>query len=220
MERVTGLDVSPAQRPIAISSIQLVIDPAGTVKQKSTNFKTVALKGVQVVPTEEVALDGVRPTPDGGLGLQRVMVEVADTCVGLRVSSGSTAVCENGDADLIVVDLGSACYELSTISGVADLGPVTASSANAKGAQFSSRVLLVAGHTYAVKLSSDRIGVFQVSQVLSPKQLEALEAQRFQRGGRRVTGKLAAIPRRRRRATSAARSTRRPSCTSSWCCVR
>jgi hypothetical protein len=189
-ERVDALEGGPALRPVALGSVQLVIDPAGTVKQKSADFKSVALKGLQVLPSVEVALDGLRPTPDGGLGLQKVMVEVADACVGLRVASGATAMCENGDADLMVEDLGAARYALNSIGGVADLGAVSAAAADVGSARFESRVLLVAGHSYAVKLSGDRVGVFQLTQVLSPKQWEALMAQKFQRGGRRITGKL------------------------------
>src|SRR4051812_4548044 len=159
--------------------MRIVIDPSNTIAEKSTLFKQAAVTQFTLRPgvATELASSGVSGS------LDRVMVEVASACVGLRVSSGSAGACEGGDMDIVVEDVGSARYALKSISGIADLGIVDPAVADSSGAHFGQNVVPIAGHTYAVQLSGGKVAVFKISAILSPSQLAAIANKRFNRAG-------------------------------------
>ncbi len=179
----------PEARPVVID-VKLVIDPAGTRAQKTAENKTVALSQLQVRPgaQAELARSGITDPARAGAG-EHVWVEVSEVCIGLRMPLAVPTGCEGSDLDLHVEDVGSGKYALSSAFGVADLGAALAAAPPAS-AQYSSRVPLLAGHTYAIQGASGKTSVFTVSQVLSPQQFAALLKQKFQRAARRLARDL------------------------------
>lgn len=170
-------------------TVRLLIDPQGTVKMKTLDNKMVPVRGLSVVqPLGDVL---AQTGSLGGAGLNRVMVEVASACIGLRVATGSQMGCESADLDIMVLDAASARYVLRSLDGVADLGMVDPATADASRAQFTSQLPAQSGHTYAVRLSGGQIAVFKVDNILSPRQLELMAQKRFQGGSRRMLRGLA-----------------------------
>jgi len=151
----------------------LVVDPGNTVKQKTVGARITSLPQLSLRPSVEELLRG------GSGVMQRAIYELAEGCNGVRISSGSIAPCESGELDLNVDDLAAGRYSINSSNGVADLGTVDVATASATGAQFTSRVSAMAGHTYAVQLNGGRTAFFTLSAVLSPRQLEALAGKKF-----------------------------------------
>jgi len=162
-------------------AVQLMVDPAATVKQKSTQNKVVVLaKGVLGAPLD------VAPSP-----VERVYLEMSTICAGFRPSSGVIGDCEGGaELDIAIEDLGNSRYAMNALYGVADLGNVEIATASASGAQFTSRLNLTLGHTYAVQLSADRVAYVRFSASLTPRQLAAEARRRFGANAIRILRKL------------------------------
>jgi hypothetical protein len=175
------------------TDVRLIIDPAGTVRQKTTENKSVALTQLHVRPglRQELAQRGMAEAAAGSFA-EHVWLEIADVCVGLRMPLGTTTGCEGSELDLHVEDAGSGKYALSSIFGVADLGNagLDPTGSAIKNAQFASRVPLLAGHTYAVRDAAGAFSVFTLSQVLSPQQFAILLRQKFHRSVRRMARNL------------------------------
>ncbi|MCU1306393.1 MAG: hypothetical protein JWN45_1088 [Acidobacteriaceae bacterium] len=177
-------DVTPPAPPSASHfDAKLVIDPAVTVPQASQTFKAVQLS--------KMMLRGGPAEPTTVIPMDRVFLEVGTICVGFRLTSGSGSECETGaDVDLSIVDFASARFELIAQLGIADLGPVTAGAANLAGVQFGSRASLIVGHTYAVQLSGNKVGLMTIVRQLTPMQLAAEAQRRFGRGAIRIVSRL------------------------------
>jgi hypothetical protein len=160
----------------------LVIDPAGSVKQKTTTNKSIALTKAGIV----APVDGVPMTP-----AERVYLEMNTICSGFRISSGAVVDCEGGaDLDIAIEDFKTSRFTLNASLGVADLGIVDPITADATGASFAANASLVLGHTYAVQMSGGRIGFVKFSASLTPRQLEAEAKRRFGLNGVRILRKL------------------------------
>ena len=154
----------------------LVIDPGNTIKQKTVGARITSLSQLALRPPVEVLLRG------GNAPVQRAIYELAEGCNGVRISTGSIAPCESGELDFNVDDLAAGHYSVNSSNGVADLGAVDVATADVTGAQFTSHISAMAGHTYAVQLSGGRMAFFTLSAVLSPRQLEALAGKKFNGG--------------------------------------
>lgn len=151
----------------------LLIDPAGTVKQKSTVNKTVQVAGLSVNTPVDVAV--------GTGSMDRAFLEVGTLCIGFRLVTGSGGDCESGaDVDINMDDFASKRFSINAQYGIADLGMVEGAAAEAAAAraQYGARAVLQVGHTYAVQLSGGKHGIFTVGAMFSPSQLAA-EAQKY-----------------------------------------
>jgi hypothetical protein len=152
------------------------------VPQKTTLNKTVALTKL-----------GLSGQIDSGalVPLDRVYLEMSTICVGFRLSSGAAGNCEaGGDMDIMIDDFANSRYSINALNGIADLGMIDAATAKTAGANFSSRASLVLGHTYAVQLSSGKIGILKFSNSLTPRQLAAEANRKFGLNGIRIVKKL------------------------------
>jgi hypothetical protein len=189
LDRSDGVATPQAQ--VLSADVKLVIDPAGTIKQKSAANKVVALTQLQVRPGAQTELARSGITPAGGGG-EQVWVEVREMCIGLRMPSAAATNCEGTDLDLYVEDVGMGKYALSSMFGIADLGSAFAGdiSAAAKTASYTTRVNLVSGHAYAIQGASGKTSIFTLSQVLSPSQFAELMKAKLGRTGRRITRNL------------------------------
>jgi hypothetical protein len=153
------------------------------VPQATATFKAVQLSKMMLRggPAETASV-----TP-----MDRVFLEVGTICVGFRLSSGSGSECEAGaDVDLSIVDFANSRFELIAQLGVADLGAVNPGAASLAGVQFGSRASLIVGHTYAVQLSGNRVGLMTVVRQLTPMQLAAEAKRRFGRSAIRIVSRL------------------------------
>ena len=187
-DRPAGIvdDAVVVNQPLRLDA-QLVIDPAATIKQKSTTNKSVALSSLALRPSASViAAQVIDADPSAQT---HTFVEITAACVGLRVGTGSLAQCEGADLDIMIEDVASARYSFNA-GGIADLGVMEPTANAAQNAQFNQRVAAAAGHYYAVQLRGGQVGVFKVSAILSPSQLVALAAKRFNKTGRRVVSGL------------------------------
>ncbi len=176
---VAGREFDGSPRPAGITA-QLIIDPAGSNKQKTANYKTVALTKAGIAPA-----DGVLAAAE------RVYLEMNTICSGFRLSSGAVVDCEAGaDLDITIEDFKSSRFTLNATLGVADIGIVEPSRAAATGAQFNANATLILGHTYAVQMSGGRVGYVKFSASLTPRQLAAEAKLRFGLNGVRILKKL------------------------------
>jgi hypothetical protein len=158
----------------------LLVDPAGTVRQKTTLEKSAALPHFSLGQSTVVA--------GGSLGRQRAMLEVVEGgCVGLRLLSGATTSCGTGDLEVSVSDLASATYTMAAPEGIATLGVSALDPAPAAGLNYAPEVAAMAGHTYAVRLRSGEVVLLTVEVIRNPRQLGARTARVFGTGGRRAT---------------------------------
>jgi len=178
-------DEDMAERPMGRSrgiNVQLAVDPAGTVKQKSATNKMVALtKGGLWTPA-----DGAPPA-----AAERVYLEMNTICAGFRMTSGAVVDCQGGaDLDIAIEDLKSGRFTLNAAIGIADLGQVEPAHADARGASFSANAVLVLGHTYAVQLTGGKVGYVKFANSLTPRQLAAEAKRRFGLNGVRILRKL------------------------------
>ncbi|HUS20009.1 MAG TPA: CARDB domain-containing protein, partial [Terriglobales bacterium] len=179
-EDVVEKDVRrPARNLLAA---QLVIDPGGSVKQRSTSNKMVALTKAGLVSPA----DGLSSMP-----AERVYLEMNTVCSGFRMSSGAVVDCDGGaDLDIAIEDFKSSGFSLNAALGVADLGIVDPNAADSTGARFNANASLVLGHTYAVQTTGGKIGYVKFSASLTPRQLEAEAKRRFGLNGVRILRKL------------------------------
>jgi hypothetical protein len=162
---------------------KLIVDPTNTVPEASTSYKAVQLS--------KLMLQGGAAVSALATPMDRVFLEVGTICVSFRMSSGSAGECETGaDLDISIVDFASSRFELISQFGIADLGAITPATANANGAQFSSRVSLSVGHTYAVQLTGGKIGILFIERQLTPMQLAAEAKKRFGRSAIRIVSRL------------------------------
>jgi len=178
--------------PITASPLigaQLVIDPAGTLTQKTAELKSISLPQLQVHPGVKQALAQRGLADSQPTSFENVWLEVNEACIGLRLPTLIATGCEGADVDLLVEDVGTGRYALNSLDGVAD---ITGSPAAAVDPPFTTRVPLLVGHTYVLRGAAGRTSVFAVTQVLSPQQFSALLRQKFQRGARRIAKTLGA----------------------------
>lgn len=167
------------RRPGGITA-QLLIDPAGSHKQKTTGYKTVALTKAGIVPVDAMVA-----------AAERVYLEMNTICSGFRISSGAVVDCDAGaDLDITIEDFKSARFTLNAALGIADLGAVEPNRADASDAQFLANARLILGHTYAVQMSGGRVGYVKFSASLTPRQLAAEAKLRFGLNGVRILKKL------------------------------
>ncbi len=173
-------DFGGARRPGGITA-QLIIDPRGAFKQKSTAYKTVALTKAGL----STPVDGMRAAAE------RVYLEMNTICSGFRLSSGAVVDCDAGaDLDITIEDFKSSRFVLNAALGVADIGVVEPNRAEAADAQFNANATLILGHTYAVQMSGGRVGYVKFSASLTPRQLAAEAKLRFGLNGVRILKKL------------------------------
>ncbi|MEO5937254.1 MAG: CARDB domain-containing protein, partial [Terriglobales bacterium] len=172
--------VGGLRRPGQITA-QLVIDPGGAFKQRSTAYKSVALtKAGLSTPVDAM------PT-----AAERVYLEMNTICSGFRISSGAVVDCDAGaDLDITIEDFKNSRFTLNAALGIADLGVVEPSRADAAGVLFNANAALVLGHTYAVQVSGGRVGYVKFSASLTPRQLAAQAKLRFGLNGVRILKKL------------------------------
>lgn len=159
----------------------LVVDPSGTVKQKSAQEKSAVLQHFALAT-------GAAAGTSGGLGRQRVLLEVPEgECVGLRLDSGATTMCGAADVEFTVGDLAGAVYMMSAPEGIASLGLVAADASPPAASHYAQEVAVMAGHTYAVQTRSGGVAMVTVEVIRNPQQTGARAAKVFGSGGRRGT---------------------------------
>jgi hypothetical protein len=157
----------------------LLVDPAGTMRQKSTQEKSAALPQFSLS-------EGT--TAGGGFGRQRLTLEVPEgECVGVRLDSGSTGMCGSADLEFTVGDLAGGVYMMAAPQGIASLGTVSPDAAPTAGVSFAPEAPAMAGNSYAVQLRNGGMAVVTVEVIRNPQQLSGRTAKVFGTGGRRGT---------------------------------
>jgi hypothetical protein len=166
-------------------TVELVIDPAGTVRQKTTLAKTATLPHF-ALRAPGVADSGAR---------ERIVLEVAEgSCAGLRFSGGATSGCSGVDVELSVDDASAGRYTLAAANGIADLGYLNSGASDGRRMAarrvdvptFAQKLNVVVGHSYAVPMRDDKVATITVQAIHSPQELQAKAAKVFDQGlGRR-----------------------------------
>jgi hypothetical protein len=174
-------DAVPSSQVLGNLQAAVVIDPRGTIKQKTALAKSAPLAHFSL-------RDGTATTLTATLNQQRVVLELGEGgCAGLRFSLGAGG-CTNADVTVNVEDLAKGTYKLEANNGIADLGIGVASTTSR--ANFAPHALGQNGHTYAVQLSGGRIGYLTVTAVRSPDQLSEAAKRIFKKPGARIIRKL------------------------------
>ena len=176
-------DGAPAAASIATTlQAAVVIDPAQTMKQKTTLQKSAALAHLTLH-------DGgvTTATLTATLNQQRVVLELGEGgCAGLRFNLGAGG-CGSADVTVNVEDLAKGTYKLEAAKGIADLG---VNNTQYAGASFGPSVLGQNGHTYAVQLAGGKVGLLTMNAVRNPDQLSEAAKRVFRGPAAKVIRKL------------------------------
>ncbi len=168
----------------------LVVDPNSTIKQKSTTFKSASLAQFNLGEGGLGTGEGFTKVGGAAAGFERVIIEAAEGCTGVRLSSGASAACDSTDMNILVEDIGSNKFAFTSQAGMNDLGAINAAAAQPASSSFTQRTIATAGHTYAVQLSGGKTALFTLNAIQNPRQLNAAAQKRFQKNGRKLIGRM------------------------------
>ena len=186
-----GLQWTNAQLPRSSVSVAttavLVVDPARNAR--------AAIASGKIAPLSHFALSGTVSSggaPIGALGSpQRVLIQIAESaCSGFRFSSGASSTCGSSDVEIAFEDAATGRFSLTSSRGISDLG-FADNASGGTNAQYTSRLMAAAGHSYAVQLDGGRVGILTIRAIRNPNQKSAAADKVF-RGGpsRRIARKL------------------------------
>jgi hypothetical protein len=192
--RAAGAKPAPPRGTIAAAfaamaaapmKVALVIDPGGTIKQRTALAKSAALAHFTL-------RDAPASTPAvAGANASRVLLELGEgACAGVRFSAGGISPCGTSDVEINVQDIGRSGFVLEAMNGIADLGTVLGDVPATSGMKFDGQAVLAAGHTYAVQLGGGKVGLLTVQSVRNPRELSARAQQVFRSQATKILSKL------------------------------
>jgi hypothetical protein len=180
-----GLQWTNAQMPRSVGmanlvNAKLVVDP--------TRNSAAAIATGKVAPLAHFTLTGgiggaAGPALATVGGRQRARIELAESaCAGFRFSSGVSASCSSSDVEISFDDAATGRFSLNASRGIADLGATYGRAAVSPNLQFASTARAMAGHSYAVQLTGNKVGVMTIRAIMNPRQRAAAADKAF-RGG-------------------------------------
>jgi hypothetical protein len=157
------------------AAAELVIDPGQTTHQKTNVGKSAVLPHFTLAGASAASLAN---------RARLILILGEGACAGVRFSNGVSG-CASGDVSITVDDLAAGRYSLNAPGGIADLGFLNpgASSAPTQLAGLSPAAAAVAGHTYAVSLKGNKLGILTLVSVRNPHRLSSKSDKVFGKGG-------------------------------------
>jgi hypothetical protein len=176
----------PRSRISPVTTAMLVVDPARNVRATMASGK--------IAPLSHFVLTG--PMIGGGAPIgvgsrQRVLIQIAESaCSGFRFNSGASSTCGSSDVEIAFEEAATGRFSLASSRGISDMGFTYSGNGNGN-AQYTSRVLAVAGHSYAVQLDGGKVGILTIRTISNPGQKSATANKVFRGGSSgRITRRL------------------------------
>ena len=178
---LAGLEWNNAQIPVGGAPVsvvaELVIDPMQTVHQQTTLGKSATLAHFNFRGSTSPWATAARSSLVIGVG--------EGACLGLRFNAGASSDCASADVGISVEDLSAGRYAFMAPSGIADLGYVSPGTTAQTLAQagFAPEATPIAGHSYAVRLRSGKVGILTLRAIRNPQQKRTAVGKVFNSGG-------------------------------------